>query len=189
MSEADLNNEEEYVATGEDNAEEVEVIEEEDVAADKQKKLRAKLADCETEKREHLEELQRTKADFLNSKRRLEEEKLAQIARATQAQIADLFPLADSFAMAMKNEEAWNAVDDVWRQGIEGIYSQLQTIFKKHNITTIDPTGEQFDPNQHEAVGTTDTEDGESDSIVEVVQTGFKQNDTILRPAKVIISN
>lgn len=189
MSHADTHDpEEEFVATGEDNVEDVEVEEAEISSTETQKKLRAKLKACEEEKRQHLEEIQRSKADFLNSKRRLEEDRIAQVARATRAHLADLFPLADSFAMAMKNEEAWKAVDATWRSGIEGIHNQLQAIFKKNNIETLNPEGETFDPARHEAVGTTDSETP-SETIIEVVQVGYTQNGELVRPAKVIISN
>lgn len=156
--------------------------------AAKQKKLRAKLKACEAEKMQILEDLQRTKAEFLNSRKRIEAQAEQNTARALDAVIKDLLPLADSFDMAMHDTAAWEAVDAQWRKGVEGIHQQLQSLLKKHNVTAIDPTGEAFDPNEHEAVSSVDSE-SESDSVVSVVQKGYQRNDVIIRPAKVIISN
>lgn len=154
----------------------------------KLKDLRTKLQAAEAEKRASLEELQRTKADFLNSRKRLEEQQHAAIKRSEDTFVSALMPLADSFYMAMKDTEAWNAVDESWRKGVEGIHQQLKRILDEHHVSPLDPTGETFDPNRHEAVGTAE-HDGESDIVLEVVQIGYERDGAVLRPAKVVISD
>lgn len=174
----------------EETEETIEVTDEEGAEVtghNKQKQLRDKLKAAETAKREALEELQRTKADFLNSKKRLEEQQRAAIARSEDSFVAALLPLADSFTMARKDTAAWEAIDEAWRKGVEGIHAQLDRILASHNVTAIDPTGEQFDPVRHEAVSTTESEH-DSETVVDVVQLGYERNGTVLRPAKVVIS-
>ncbi|SRR6056297_459070 len=153
----------------------------------KLKDLRTKLTAAEAAKRESLEELQRTKADFLNSKKRLEEQQQAAVKRSEDAFVSALLPLADSFYMAMKDEAAWNAIDESWRKGVEGIHQQLKRILDGYNVEPIDPAGEPFDPHRHEAVATTE-DDGESETVLEVVQVGYERAGDVLRPAKVVIS-
>tara|TARA_B100000745_G_scaffold69298_1_gene41290 strand:+ start:1965 stop:2567 length:603 start_codon:yes stop_codon:yes gene_type:complete len=178
--------------TGEDNAVEPELEEIEGNSNAKVKKLRDKLKECEAEKMEHLENLQRVKAEFLNSKKRLEEERLKDKERAVNDQIEKLLPLCDSFHMAMANKEAWDAVDAQWRSGIEGIHAQLHSILSSYNVSEVSPLGEEFDPQQHEAMGNAPvTEETENGKVVQVIQNGFvrttPQGDVLLRPARVIV--
>jgi molecular chaperone GrpE len=171
--------------------EEFETTDEEGGAETLQKKLkdlRTKLQAAEAAKRESLEELQRTKADFLNSKKRLQDDQLVAIKRKEDSFVSALLPLADSFYMAMKDQTAWNAIDESWRKGVEGIHQQLKRILDSYEVQPIDPQGEHFDPNRHEAVATTE-QDGESEIVLEVVQIGYERGGDVLRPAKVVISS
>ncbi len=155
--------------------------------------LRDKLKVCEAEKREVLEELQRAKADFLNAKKRLEEERLRDRERSLIKHIESLIPLCDSFQVAMSDKSVWEKADENWRKGIEGINAQLQGILSSSNVTMINPKSENFNPHQHEALSTLKVESAEAhDKVIEVVQMGYelKKNDgttELIRPARVII--
>ena len=139
-------------------------------------------------------ELQRARADFLNARKRLEQEQSVAINRTVSACISDVLPLYDSFEMAKSDEAVWNTVDENWRKGIEGIFSQLQSILQKHHVASINPIGEKFDPSQHEAVGSTEATDTTlSGTIQQVLQVGFVREVTkgekeLLRPARVIVA-
>jgi len=173
--------------TGEDNLDEPSLEDIEETEQNKTKTLRDKLKVCESEKMQHLEDLQRAKAEFLNSKKRVEEERLRDKERAVDIQIEKLLPLCDSFDMAMQNTEAWEAIDTNWRSGVEGIHNQLKNILDGYGVTKHHEIGEQFDPEKHEAVGTKEG-DGESDSVAEVLQAGYSRNGNIIRVAKVILN-
>lgn len=183
----------EFIETGEDNFEETEMEESETGTAQKMKQLRDKLARCDEEKRAVLEDLQRTRADFLNSKKRLEEAKEREVERATEKHIEKLLPLCDSFSLAMSNKAAWEAIDEVWRKGIEGINNQLLSLLSSYGIQEDKPEGEIFDPNKHEAVGEVAVPEKDDGKIVSVLQSGYiiKQgsNEKILRPARVIVGH
>lgn len=174
--------------TGEESVDGPELETEEATSNDKLKELRAKLKACEADKRKNLEDLQRTKADFLNSRKRLEDERIRDKERLTNQHVEQLLPLCDSFAMAMGNSAVWQSVDKEWRQGVEGIYNQLKSLLNSYQVTELNPIGETFDPNRHEAMGTKPAADTESETILEVIQSGYERNGTIIRPAKVIIS-
>lgn len=155
--------------------------------------LKAKLKTSEQEKREILEETQRTKADFLNARKRLEEERLKDRERALIGYIERLLPLCDSFEMAMADKEKWDKAEAGWRKGVEGIYSQLQSILNAYSVKAVSPLGETFDPYKHEALSTVPvTEEKQHDKIVKVIQLGYEmqKNDgttEMIRPARVAI--
>jgi molecular chaperone GrpE len=171
-------------------AEETELEEIEELNTDKIKDLREKIKRLQDEKREILEESQRSKAEFLNAKKRIEEEKRQEKKRLQRKHAEELLPLCDSFQMAMSNTEVWEKADKAWRTGIEGINMQLLNILSSYGVSTIEPAGEPFDPNKHEAIGTEEVTDEKlQDAVVSVVQRGYEitqDGDThLLRPARV----
>jgi len=168
---------------------EPEIEEIEDAEAGKLKKLRDKLKHAEEDKKGALEELANVRADFLNARRRLEEDTKRTIERKTIKHMESLLPLADSFHMAMSNKAVWEKADENWRKGIEGINSQLLQILKDNGVQPVDPIGEVFDPVKHDAIGTKEVEPDDADTIVAVMQQGYEmtidgKTETI-RPARV----
>jgi molecular chaperone GrpE len=162
----------------------------EELSNTKMKDLREKIARLDSEKREILEESQRTRAEFLNAKRRLEEERTQDRKRAQRQHAEELLPLCDSFQMAIGNTEIWEKADKSWRTGVEGINMQLMTLLNSYGVKAVDSTGDVFDPQKHEAVGTEEVTDKKlEDTVVSVVQRGYEMTqdgDTyIIRPARV----
>ena len=154
----------------------------EEQSADAIKKLRKRLTECDAEKMQHLEDLQRARAEFLNSRKRLEEQLARDRDRITETHVLSLLPLADSFDMAMK-DPAWQNADAAWKEGIERIYAQLQNIFAQHHVEWFDPMGEEFDPHLHEAVVNT----GNGNTIGDVFQKGYTRDGVVIRPAMVAV--
>ena len=193
MAQKEHENNEEFEDIAEEMTEstepELEDIEESE--AGKLKKLRDKLKQAEEDKRSAMEELASVKADYLNARKRLEEDAVRTIERKGNQHLEDLLPLADSFAMAMSNKEVWEKADENWRKGIEGIYAQLLQILRDGGVESVDPTGEQFDPNLHEAISTQEVADDQVDKILSVMQLGYQivkgDQKRALRPARVII--
>jgi molecular chaperone GrpE len=170
--------------------EDSELEDEEATSKDKQKQLREKLAKCEEEKKKILDESQLTKADFLNARKRLEEDRIRDRVRNRISHMEELLPLCDSFQMAMNDKEAWGKADETWRKGIEGIHSQLIRILDSHGVKSVSPEGEAFDPYKHEAIGTEEVEDKEKqDVVISVVQLGYEitagEKTEMIRPARV----
>lgn len=172
------------------NTEEPELEDIEEAEAGKIKKMRDKLTKCEEEKKQILDDSQRDKADFLNARKRLEEERINDRLRYKKQHVMELLPLCDSFQMAMSDTEAWEKADKNWRTGVEGINTQLLKILDSYNVKSVDPVGEDFDPYKHEAIGTEEVEDKKKhDKVVTVIQRGYEmtQGDTTetIRPARV----
>jgi molecular chaperone GrpE len=170
--------------------EDIELADEEASAGNKLKQLRQKLAQCDEEKRNILEETAREKADFLNARKRMEGERALDKIRFTKKHIEALLPLCDSFEMARANKDAWEKADENWRKGIEGIHTQLTKLVESYGVTVIDPEGQDFDPYKHEAIGTTPVTDQSLDNkVVHVLQKGYEMNVDdkmeVIRPARV----
>ncbi|MCA9363574.1 nucleotide exchange factor GrpE [Candidatus Kaiserbacteria bacterium] len=154
---------------------EPELVENEAMSSDKIKKIKEKLKLCEEDRRQLQDELQRAKAEFLNARKRLDDDRTRDRIRFKIEHILDLLPLCDSFEMAMANKETWEKVDESWRAGIEGILGQLNKILENNNVKTINPKGEQFDPYKHEAIGTEEVQDEKLvDVVISVVQKGYE---------------
>jgi molecular chaperone GrpE len=163
-------------------------------ATDKISALRKKLQESELARRTLSEDMLRAKADFLNARRRLTEEQERNKDRIRMNFIEELLPLCDSFYMAMSNKTAWNAVDSVWRTGVESIHAQLNAILQSHNVAIINPAGAHFDPQKHDAVSNAPvTEEALHDTVVAVLQPGYEMKTgdrtEIIRPARVVVGN
>ncbi|MCA9365788.1 nucleotide exchange factor GrpE [Candidatus Kaiserbacteria bacterium] len=194
MIDKKTNEEEEFIPEIEESehADEVTLEEVEQSSTGKIKKIKDQLKRCEEEKSKLQDDLQRTKADFLNTKKRLQEDSLRASERSTIKHLESLLPLCDSFRMAMSDKAVWENVDENWRKGVEGIENQLQSILKKHNVEAIDPTGNEFDPNEHEAMGELPVEDdAQHHKVLSVMQLGYVINrgntKELLRPARVMV--
>lgn len=154
----------------------------------KLKKLREELKLAQVEARDSLTALQRSRADYVNLKKELDEVRDSVKQKTTERVIIDFLPVVDSFDMAMANTDAWNAVDANWRVGVEYIYTQFKTVLENYNVSAIDSVGVEFDPNLHEPMKTEDTDDrSQDDKIKQIIQKGYKMGDRVIRPARVIV--
>lgn len=165
---------------------EEEIVYEEDQGATLVKKLRAQLKECEKERKEYLDGWQRIKADMVNAQRLHATSATVSQHRAVQKVIEELLPALDSFDIAMQGD-AWGNVDAQWRQGIEYVHAQLLASLKNIGVETYGAVGEVFDPSLHEAIAHTDG--GPSGTVAKVERRGYKNAETILRAAHVVVYN
>ncbi len=156
--------------------------------AEKIKKLKKELKECQAEKAEYLAGWQRAKADYLNLKKD-ETEKRESLSRYAKADVLnDLINLADSFDLAFANKEAWESVPENWRKGVEYIHSQLLVVFRDHGLEELNPLGESFDPARDESIGIIPTQNKkDDDKVLEVVKKGYRLNEKVIRAAQVKI--
>ncbi len=153
------------------------------------KKLREKIKNLEEKNQEYLTGWQKERAEGVNFRKRLEEEK-KDFAKFAKEDIAtELIPVLDSFESAFKNKEAWEKVDKNWRVGVEYIHTQLVNVLANHGVSVVNPIGENFDPQRDEAIDTVEVENKEDDhKIVEVLSVGYKMGERIIRAPKVKIA-
>ncbi|MEX1027301.1 MAG: nucleotide exchange factor GrpE [Candidatus Paceibacterota bacterium] len=148
--------------------------------------LKEKLKHCEKEKQQYLDSWQREKAEFLNARRRDEESKQRAIRQAQEGVISSLLPALDSFEIACADTESYRNTPQEWRNGVEGIYAQLLSALESHNVSPFSPEGEPFDPTYHEAVEQVPvTHEAQDNTVIEVVQKGYRMDDRLIRSAKV----
>ena len=168
------------------STDEVELEDDEARKEDKIKILRKKLQICESEKMLALEEKERARADFLNSKRRIEEQAVVDRERGVERTLNDFLTLLDSFETALMQKRTEES--EHWQKGIEAMHTQFQAILKTYGVTEIETLGKHFNPYEHDAVGNVQVESpAEVDTVKQVLQKGYRRNETILRPAKVLI--
>lgn len=162
--------------------EDTELEEEEGLSKGKLKKLKEKLKRAEQEKMTAMEDLARARADFLNARRRLDEEKVQDRDRARLQFAEDILPLCDSFDMAL-NDPAFQELPDNLKKGVLGINMQLSSLLRDYGVEEIGKVGEDFNPVFHEAI----EDKGSDDKISGILQKGYKMKDRVVRPAKVIV--
>lgn len=155
---------------------------------EKLKKLREDLKKSQIESRDHLTALQRSRADYVNLKKELDEVRDTTKKKTTEKVLMDFLPTLDSFDMAMGNTAAWEAVDKNWRIGVEHIHSQLRTALENNGVKPIDQVGAEFDAHLHEPIETKETEDASQDhTIAKIIQKGYQMGEKIIRPARVVV--
>lgn len=132
-------------------------------------------------------QLIRLQADFSNYKKRMEKEREGYIDLGVKKLALDILPVIDNLERALKSIEEYANDDEIFK-GINLIDDQLLEVLSKNNITEIKANGEKFDPNLHHAVAMVDSEDLESDMIVDVLQKGYQINESVLRPSMVRVS-
>jgi len=79
-----------------------------------------------------------------------------------------------------------NATVESYKDGVELTSKQLLSVFEKFNIAEVNPVGEKFDPNKHQAISAVDAE-GEPNTVHSVLQKGYTLNERVLRPALVMV--
>jgi molecular chaperone GrpE len=159
--------------------------------------LREELAAAQAKADEYLDKLQRSAADFQNSRRRLENQQAEEIERASGALIKRLLPVLDDLDLAFQNvpdelqtAEANEATAQqvAWLQGFRQIRKKLLDLLAEQGLSMIDTSGE-FDPNQHEAISSEPSDTVESGHIIAVVRAGYLHKGRVLRPALVRVAS
>ena len=158
-----------------------------DLAANAIQKLKKKLTACEKDRQEYLDGWQRSKADFVNARREEEEARKKIFAAAQEETLLSIVPVADSFELAFANKEAWAAVPEGWRKGVEYIHVQLRKALEENGLVETNPLGEPFDPARHESVDTVSVAEEAHNTVVAVLQKGYLLDGKLLRPARVTI--
>ena len=136
---------------------------------------------------EYLALAQRTKADFENYRKRMTRDVNAAEARGMGRLARELLPALDNLERAVAALEAADEAHHM-TDGIRLVMSDLAAALGRTGIQGYAAKGERFDPVCHEAVAQHPVEGTEPGTIVEVLQAGYRLNDSILRPARVIVS-
>jgi molecular chaperone GrpE len=162
------------------NEEETEVSELEDIEA-----LKQALAEEKAKAEANLAGWQRAQADFINYKRRAEQEKEELGKFANTELILNLLPILDDWERALASIPD-DPDNPSWVEGIRLIERKFRGILEAQGLSPIKALGEPFDPNLHEAAMQGKGEEG---IVVEELEKGYKLYDRVIRPAKVVVGN
>lgn len=137
--------------------------------------------------KEYLEGWQRARAEFANYKKRVERDMKDTYQNASGDVIKDVLPIIDDFDRALANTPN-DLKDNTWVQGIAMIQRKMIKLLEDTGVTLVDPTGELFDPNVHQAIGMDDVADIPSGHITKTEQKGYVLGERMLRPALVRVN-
>ncbi len=150
-----------------------------------EKDLDALLAEAEQQRDEYLELAKRTKADFENYRRRMAAEAQAAQARGKIEVAREVIEAVDNLERAL---EAGGEDGEGLAAGVEMVLGGLRETLSRHGVETVDPNGEKFDPQWHEALSTQPVEGTGSGVVVETIQKGYRLGEQLIRPARVVVS-
>lgn len=150
--------------------------------------LGIELAAAKKEAADNYDRYVRSVADLDNHRRRTlrEKEELRQFAASKV--LEDLLPVIDNLGLGLAAAKAPNADLKTLVGGISMVAEKLKTALASHGLKELNPVGQAFDPNLHEAISQQPSADVAEGSVATVVRTGFTLNGRLLRPASVIVS-
>ncbi|MBN1192321.1 MAG: nucleotide exchange factor GrpE [Coriobacteriia bacterium] len=150
-------------------------------------RLEEELEAARAEAAAHLDTAQRLQADFDNYRKRVARDAEDAAGRAGQRVISEMLPVLDNLERALVHaDEGAEGVEFV--DGVRMTLGQLLDVLAKEGVERIDPVGEPFDPNEHQAVGQAQREDLAEGTVVELYQHGYRMSGRVLRPASVVVS-
>ena len=125
------------------------------------------------------------KAETENVRRRGFEDAEKTRKYALESFSQELLTVKDSLEASLNSE----TIDlTTLKDGVELTLKQLNSVFEKFNIDEINPIDEKFNPNEHQAISMIESEDKEVNTILNVLQKGYKLNERVIRPAMVVVS-
>ncbi len=137
------------------------------------------------------DQMLRTQAEMQNVRRRAEIDVEKAHKFALEKFVKELLPVADSLEKAVESTESQESRDELVvsiREGVEMTLDLFMKSLDKFNVKQLNPVGEPFDPQLHEAMSMVPAPDAEPNSVVAVVQKGYTLNDRLVRPAMVVVA-
>ena len=158
----------------------------EPAAPEVEEKTEDELAKAARERDEYLDLAKRTQADFENYRKRAAKDMTAAGARSRIGVIREILPVIDNLERALS--VAPEGDGDAFVEGVRLVYRELEGALARAGIEAIEPKGETFDPNVHEALSMQPQEGAESGSVIDVVEKGYRTADAVIRPARVVVA-
>jgi molecular chaperone GrpE len=143
------------------------------------------LAEAEAKRDEYLDLARRTQADFENYRKRTAQQAALAGERARAGLLRELLPVVDNLERALA---AAADSEGPLHEGVKLVLSDLQGVLARAGVEALEPVGERFDPNVHEALSMRPEEGADSGVVVEVVEKGYRTRDAVIRPARVVVS-
>ena len=149
--------------------------------------LQEQLKKIQDESKENLDKVLRAQAEMENLRKRTIRDVENAHKYALEKFINELLPILDSLELGLSASANTKNVDELYK-GMELTLEMFNKALEKFGVKIIDPQGEKFNPELHEAVSMQEIEDSESGIIIAVMQKGYLLNDRLIRPAMVIVA-
>lgn len=156
-------------------------------AAEEVEVLRQELSQAERTAEENWEKFVRAQAEMENLRRRMARELENSQKYALEKFTKELLPVVDSLELGLQAAVETDDVEKI-REGVELTLKQMLTVLERFNVQPIDPTGEKFNPEFHQAMATESVKGVEPETVVKVFQKGYTLNDRLIRPALVVVA-
>ena len=127
-------------------------------------------------------------AELDNVRKRAEREVANGTRYATENLLRDLLAVGDSLELGLKAASTPDATAKGIAEGLSLTHRQFMSLLERHGVTPVDPVGQPFNPDLHEAVAMTPSDEVAAHHVLEVMQTGYRLHDRILRPARVVVA-
>ncbi len=135
---------------------------------------------------ENLELAQRTQADMENLRKRTSRDIENAHKFALEKFLNELLPVIDSLVLGIQASESASDSDSMV-EGMNLTLKKFTDTLEKFGVEVIDPQGEKFNPDRHDAVSMAESDEYESGNIMSVLQKGYELNGRLIRPAMVVV--
>ncbi len=146
------------------------------------------LEDARSKADEHWNELLLARADLENMRRRHARDLESAHKHALDKFVNELLPICDSLELGLNAASGEEATLETVREGMEMTLKMLLSNIGKLGLEQVNPEGEAFDPERHQAVSMQPSEGVEANQVITVMQKGYSFNGRLLRPAMVVVS-
>jgi molecular chaperone GrpE len=156
--------------------------------ADDVESLRAQLAEAEAKAAENWDKALRASAELENVRRRVEREAAMAQKYALERVLGELVTVLDSLELGLK---AVAGEDEETRKHLEGLqltHRQFWATLERYGVSVIDPQGQPFNPELHEAVSMLESSEAAPNHVLSVMQKGYRLHERLLRPAMVVVA-
>ncbi len=145
------------------------------------------LEEARSKAAENWEQVLRVQAELENSQRRAQRDVENAHKYALEKFALELLPVKDSLEMGLEAASGEDAVVQKLREGTELTLKMLATAMEKFGIKELNPVGEPFNPELHQAMTMQESEEHEPNTVTAVMQKGYLLNDRLIRPAMVVV--
>ena len=149
--------------------------------------LESQLQEAQQSAKDNWDKLLRSQAEMENLKRRTTKDLENAHKFALDGFVKALLEVSDSLTMGLKSAQDEKATIETTTEGLELTMKVFNSTLEKFGVESINPVDEKFDPELHEAVTMVPMPDKKSNTVLEVIQTGFTLNGRLVRPALVIV--
>ena len=138
--------------------------------------------------KDYWDQMMRLRAEIENNRKRAQRDIENAHKYALRGFVEELLPIIDSMEMGQSAAAADNATLESIREGASMTMSMFMQVMEKNGLEQIDPLGEGFDPEKHQAISMVEAEGAEPNAVIEVMQKGYALNDRLVRPAMVVVA-